>query len=42
MPTTENLVKAIWDLIVPKIGSERLHRLRLWEDPTLHVEYCGP
>jgi 6-pyruvoyltetrahydropterin/6-carboxytetrahydropterin synthase len=41
IPTTENLVRAIWDLLAPKLG-ERLHRLRLWEDPTFYVEYFGP
>lgn len=41
IPTTENLVRAIWDLLVPKLGSERLYRLRLWEDPTFYVEYFG-
>ena len=39
--TTENLVRAIWELLVPKLGGERLHRLRLWEDPTFYVEYFG-
>jgi 6-pyruvoyltetrahydropterin/6-carboxytetrahydropterin synthase len=42
IPTTENLVRAIWELLVPKLGSERLYRLRLWEDPTFYVEYFGP
>jgi 6-pyruvoyltetrahydropterin/6-carboxytetrahydropterin synthase len=42
VPTTENLARAVWDLLVPKLGSERLHRIRLWEDPTFHVEYFGP
>ena len=41
IPTPENLVRAIWDLLVPKLGGERLHRLRLWEDPTFYVEYFG-
>ena len=41
IPTAENLVRAIWDLLVPKLGVERLHRLRLWEDPTFYVEYLG-
>jgi 6-pyruvoyltetrahydropterin/6-carboxytetrahydropterin synthase len=41
IPTTENLVQAIWDLLLPKLGAERLHRLRLWEDPTFYVEYFG-
>jgi 6-pyruvoyltetrahydropterin/6-carboxytetrahydropterin synthase len=42
IPTTENLVRAIWDLLGPKIGADRLYRLRLAEDPTLSVEYFGP
>lgn len=42
IPTTENLLRAVWELLVPKLGSERLHRLRLWEDPALYVEYFGP
>jgi len=42
IPTTENLVRAQWDLLAPKLGSDRLYRLRLWEDPTFHVEYFGP
>lgn len=42
VPTTENLVRAIWDLLAPKVGTDRLHRLRLWEDPTFQVEYFGP
>jgi 6-pyruvoyltetrahydropterin/6-carboxytetrahydropterin synthase len=41
LPTTENLVRAMWDLLEPKLGAERFHRLRLWEDPTFHVEYFG-
>jgi 6-pyruvoyltetrahydropterin/6-carboxytetrahydropterin synthase len=41
IPTTENLVRAAWDLLLPKLGSERLWRLRLWEDPTFYVEYFG-
>jgi 6-pyruvoyltetrahydropterin/6-carboxytetrahydropterin synthase len=41
IPTTENLVQAIWDLLLPKLGPERLGRLRLWEDPVFYVEYFG-
>jgi 6-pyruvoyltetrahydropterin/6-carboxytetrahydropterin synthase len=41
IPTTENLVRAVWDLLVPKLGGERLYRVRLWEDPTFFVEYLG-
>jgi len=42
VPTTENLVRAIWELLAPKLGGERLHRVRLWEDPTFYAEYFGP
>jgi 6-pyruvoyltetrahydropterin/6-carboxytetrahydropterin synthase len=42
IPTTENLVVGIWELLAPKLGAERLYRLRLAEDPTFHVEYYGP
>jgi 6-pyruvoyltetrahydropterin/6-carboxytetrahydropterin synthase len=41
IPTTENLVRAMWELLAPKLGTERLCRLRLWEDPTFYVEYFG-
>jgi 6-pyruvoyltetrahydropterin/6-carboxytetrahydropterin synthase len=41
LPTTENLVRVAWDLLTPKLGDDRLARLRLWEGPTLCVEYRG-
>lgn len=41
VPTTENLVRAIWEWLAPKIGAERLWRLRLWEDPAFYVDYYG-
>jgi 6-pyruvoyltetrahydropterin/6-carboxytetrahydropterin synthase len=41
VPTTESLVQVLWSLLVDKLGRERLCRLRLWEDPTFHVEYRG-
>jgi len=41
VPTTENLVAAAWDLLLPKLGPERLWRLRLWEDPVFYVDYFG-
>jgi 6-pyruvoyltetrahydropterin/6-carboxytetrahydropterin synthase len=41
LPTTENLVQVMWDLLVAKLGAERLAGLRLWEDPTLYVDYRG-
>jgi 6-pyruvoyltetrahydropterin/6-carboxytetrahydropterin synthase len=41
LPTTENLVRVAWDLLVAKLGVDRLVSLRLWEDPTLYVDYRG-
>ena len=41
LPTTENLVRVMWDLLLAKLGAERLASLRLWEDPTLSVDYRG-
>ncbi len=41
VPTTENLAIAVWRLLAPKLGTERLWRVRVWEDPTLYVEYFG-
>lgn len=41
VPTTENLIRVVWDLLADKLGTDRLVRLRLWEDPTLGVEYEG-
>ena len=43
VPTTENLVVAIWDRLVDAIpASVRLDRLVLWETPRNYVEYTGP
>ena len=41
VPTTENIALAVWDLLAPKLGRERLARVRVWEDPTLFVDYDG-
>jgi 6-pyruvoyltetrahydropterin/6-carboxytetrahydropterin synthase len=41
VPTTENLARVVWELLASKLGTERLARVRLWEDPTLCVEYRG-
>ena len=41
VPTTENVATAVWDLIVPKLGRECLWQVRVWEDPTLYVDYRG-
>ena len=41
IPTTENIALAVWDLLAPKLGRDRLARVRVWEDPTLFVDYDG-
>jgi 6-pyruvoyltetrahydropterin/6-carboxytetrahydropterin synthase len=41
VPTTENIALAVWELLAPKLGPDRLTRVRVWEDPTLFVDYDG-
>jgi 6-pyruvoyltetrahydropterin/6-carboxytetrahydropterin synthase len=41
VPTTENIAIAVWELLAPKLGGDRLARVRVWEDPTLFVDYDG-
>ena len=41
LPSTENLVVAIWNRLAPAIPSGRLVRLVLWETPRNSVEYLG-
>ncbi len=41
VPTTESIAIVVWDLLAPKLGSERLWQVRVWEDPTLYVDYSG-
>ena len=41
VPTTENTAIAIWELLQPKLGRERLWQVRVWEDTTLFVDYRG-
>ena len=41
VPTTENIAIVIWGLLVPKLGTERLWQVRVWEDDTLYVDYRG-
>jgi 6-pyruvoyltetrahydropterin/6-carboxytetrahydropterin synthase len=42
VPTTENLAIVVWALLAPKLGADRLAQVRVWEDPTLYVDYRGP
>lgn len=41
IPSTENLVVAIWRRLAPAISDGRLVRLVLWETPRNYVEYTG-
>jgi 6-pyruvoyltetrahydropterin/6-carboxytetrahydropterin synthase len=41
VPTTENIALAVWGLLAPKLGGDRLASVRVWEDATLWVEYDG-
>jgi 6-pyruvoyltetrahydropterin/6-carboxytetrahydropterin synthase len=41
IPSTENLVVAIWERLAPRIPEGRLVRLVLWETPRNYVEYNG-
>lgn len=41
IPTSENLAVDIWDQLASRLTGCRLHRIRLFEDPTLFVEYYG-
>ena len=40
-PSTENLVKFIWDQIKPRLTPGTLHRIRLHETPTIFTDYYG-
>jgi 6-pyruvoyltetrahydropterin/6-carboxytetrahydropterin synthase len=41
VPTTENIALVVWELLAAKLGPDRLARVRVWEDPTLFVDYDG-
>ena len=41
IPSTENLVVAIWNRLAPSIPGGRLVRLVLWETPRNAAEYWG-
>lgn len=41
VPTTENIAVTIWELLAAKLGPDRLWQVRVWEDPTLYVDYRG-
>ena len=41
IPTTENIVVAMWRVLQPAISPGTLTRLVLWETPNNYVEYDG-
>ncbi len=41
VPTTENLAVAIWQRLHSRLLPARLHRVRLYEQPDLFVDYYG-
>jgi 6-pyruvoyltetrahydropterin/6-carboxytetrahydropterin synthase len=41
LPSTENLVVAIWNRLHPLVPRGRLARLVLWETPRNYAEYTG-
>jgi 6-pyruvoyltetrahydropterin/6-carboxytetrahydropterin synthase len=41
IPTTENIVVAMWRVLLPAIAPGHLSRLTLWETPNNYVEYDG-
>ena len=41
IPTSENIVTAIWRELEPAVRPGRLVRLVLWETPNNYVEYTG-
>lgn len=41
IPSTENLVVALWERLAPRVPRGRLVRLVLWETPRNYAEYSG-
>ncbi|HVJ07091.1 MAG TPA: 6-carboxytetrahydropterin synthase [Acidisarcina sp.] len=41
IPTTENIAIAIWNRLAPRLGSTKLHRVRVYEMPDLFADYYG-
>jgi 6-pyruvoyltetrahydropterin/6-carboxytetrahydropterin synthase len=41
VPTTENIVIAIWKRLDGKIPGAKLHRVRVYEMPDLFADYMG-
>jgi len=41
IPTTENLAVAIWQRLAPKLTNAKLHRVRVYENHDLFVDFYG-
>jgi 6-pyruvoyltetrahydropterin/6-carboxytetrahydropterin synthase len=41
IPTSENIIVAIWRELVPVVTPGRLVKLVLWETPNNYVQYSG-
>jgi 6-pyruvoyltetrahydropterin/6-carboxytetrahydropterin synthase len=41
IPTTENLAIAIWQRLAPKLTAAKLHRVRVYENHDLFVDFYG-
>ena len=41
IPTTENLAVAIWQRLQPRLTNARLHRVRVYENHDLFVDFYG-
>jgi 6-pyruvoyltetrahydropterin/6-carboxytetrahydropterin synthase len=41
IPTTENLAIAIWQRLAPKLTNAKLHRVRVYENHDLFVDFYG-
>jgi 6-pyruvoyltetrahydropterin/6-carboxytetrahydropterin synthase len=41
IPTSENIVVAMWHVLEPAVAPARLSKLVLWETPNNYVEYDG-
>ena len=41
LASIENLAKAIWDELLPHLGVERLHSIKIYETPRQYVEFYG-
>jgi 6-pyruvoyltetrahydropterin/6-carboxytetrahydropterin synthase len=41
IPTTENLAITIWQRLAPKLSNAKLHRIRVYENHDLFVDFYG-